>query len=316
MDKKAQATSVKLRSGSQTQTLDSPKVNKSQGEKVDKGKDPKQPSITEYQSDPEKGPGEEVKALRKEMKAYFEELDKKMASRFNSIDSKFAGIFESLKGEVSQLRSEIAESKEETAGISTKVKEIERSLEYQAEEVRSMKVLQAEGIEKGIEKVESDLNRKITELNNKLLLLEKHDRKYNLLFYGIQEEQGEDVIEKLKVIFINDLEIDEDKVESMYFAHGHRLPSRGQGPRPIILRFIAYEDRELVLANAKKLVGTRRRILADLPETMKIERNRLAKRAYDFRKKDQLQTRIRDRGLEVFLETRKLTTDTWVKRVV
>lgn len=77
MDKKAQVTNVKLRSGSQTQTLDSPKVNKSQGEKADKGKDPKQPSITEYQSDPEKGPGEEVKALRKEMKAYFEELDKR-----------------------------------------------------------------------------------------------------------------------------------------------------------------------------------------------------------------------------------------------
>lgn len=311
MEKKAQNQSLKnLRSGSQTQ--DSPKQNRNQAEKTDKGRDPKQTSITEYQSDPDRGPGEEVKALRKEVKAYFEELDRKMASRFSSIDSKFTGIFESLKGEVAQLRTEVTESKEETAGISAKVSEIERSLEFQAEELRCIKVSQTEGIEKA----KSDLNQKISELNSKLLLLEKHDRKYNLLFYGIQEEPGEDVIEKLKTMFINDLEIDEDKVESMYFAHGHRLPSRGQGPKPIILRFISYEDRELVLSNARKLVGSRRRILVDLPEPMKIERNRLAKRAYDFRKKDQLQTRIRDKGLEVYIETRKLSTDSWVKRVV
>lgn len=311
MDKKAQNQSLKnLRSGSQTQ--DSPKQNKNQAEKTDKVRDPKQTSITEYQSDPEKGPGEEVKALRKEMKAYFEELDRKMASRFSSIDSKFTGIFESLKGEVAQLRSEVTESKEETAGISAKVTEIERSLEFQAGELRSIKVTHTEGIEKA----KLDLNKKISELNSKLLLLEKHDRKYNLLFYGIQEEPGEDVIDKLKTMFINDLEIDEDRVESMYFAHGHRLPSRGQGPKPIILRFISFEDRELVLSNARKLAGSRRRILVDLPEPMKIERNRLAKRAYDFRKKDQLQTRIRDKGLEVFIETRKLSTDSWVKRVV
>ena len=98
--------------------------------KTDKGRDPKQTSITEYQSDPDRSPGEEVKALRKEVKAYFEEVDRKMASRFSSIDSKFTGIFESLKGEVAQLRTEVTESKEETAGMSAKVSEIERSLEF------------------------------------------------------------------------------------------------------------------------------------------------------------------------------------------
>ena len=129
MEKKAQIQSLKnLRSGSQTQ--DSPKQNRNQAEKTDKGRDPKQTSITEYQSDPDRSPGEEVKALRKEVKAYFEEVDRKMASRFSSIDSKFTGIFESLKGEVAQLRTEVTESKEETAGMSAKVSEIERSLEF------------------------------------------------------------------------------------------------------------------------------------------------------------------------------------------
>ncbi|MEW8548153.1 MAG: hypothetical protein AB2693_32015, partial [Candidatus Thiodiazotropha sp.] len=95
MEKKAWNSIVKgLRSSSVT--TDSPKQNKIQAEKVekkttdksDKGRDPKQTSITDYQSDTEKGSGEEVKALRKEMKAYFEELDKKMAGRFSSIDIK------------------------------------------------------------------------------------------------------------------------------------------------------------------------------------------------------------------------------------
>ena len=34
-------------------------------------------------------------------------------------------------------------------------------------------------------------------LENKLLLQKKHDRKYNLLFYSIQNEQDEDTTDKL-----------------------------------------------------------------------------------------------------------------------
>lgn len=89
-----------------------------------------------------------------------------------------------------------------------------------------------------------------------------------------------------------------------------------EGPKPIILRFASFGDRDLVLSLAYKLAGSKRRILADIPVFMKKERGRLAKEAYNIRHNEEMQTRIRDRGLTVFLEVRKKTEDPWVKRDV
>ena len=75
------------------------------------------------------------------------------------------------------------------------------------------------------------------------------------------------------------------------------------------MRFAAYEDRELVLANAYKLAGTKRKILSDLPVVMKKERGRLASEAYKIRHDEELQTRIKDKGLDVYLEVRKESSD-------
>lgn len=49
---------------------------------------------------------------------------------------------------------------------------------------------------------------------------------------------------------------------------------------------------------------------------MKKERGRLAKVAYNIRQSEQMQTRIRDKGLAVFLEVRKNKDDQWVRRDV
>ena len=160
------------------------------------------------------------------------------------------------------------------------------------------------------------IDERIEELNTKLLLLEKQDRKYNLLIYEIPEENNEDVCEKMRELFVNDLQISPSKVDNMYFAHGHRLLTKAKtGPRPIILRFTSFGDRDLVLANAPKLAGTRRRILSDLPVKMKEERGKLASEAFRLRKEEKLQTRIKERGLIITLEVRKDRLDPWVKRI-
>ena len=50
------------------------------------------------------------------------------------------------------------------------------------------------------------------------------------------------------------------------------------------------------------------------PVQMKNERGRLAKVAYKIRKEEKMQTRIKDKGLEVYLEVRKDENDLWAKR--
>ena len=103
----------------------------------------------------------------------------------------------------------------------------------------------------------------------------------------------------------------------MYFAHGHRLMSKSPGPKPIILRFTSFADRELVLSQAYRYAGRKKRVLVDLPEAMKRERNRLAKIAYDIRQSEEMKTRIRDKGLDMILEVKeKGTNNPWKKRVV
>ena len=37
-------------------------------------------------------------------------------------------------------------------------------------------------------------------------------------------------------LFVDDLELDFSRVNNMYFAHGHRIPSEIPSPKPIILR--------------------------------------------------------------------------------
>ena len=82
----------------------------------------------------------------------------------------------------------------------------------------------------------------------------------------------------------------------------------------MIIRFSSWDDRELVLSYAKNLLNTGKRILTDLPTKMKIERNRIANIAYQIRKGKELQTRIKDKGLDLYLEVRKNKAAKWVRR--
>ena len=123
-----------------------------------------------------------------------------------------------------------------------------KSFNFHAAKVEDMEKDQND---KGL-KLERDLTEKIEELDRKLLQLEKQDRIYNLIFYGIAEERQEKLYEKMRNFFIEYLEIDPDRVRQIHFSNGHRLPvdSKFVGPKPITMRFSSYHDRELVLSYA------------------------------------------------------------------
>jgi hypothetical protein len=55
-------------------------------------------------------------------------------------------------------------------------------------------------------------------------------------------------------------------------------------------------------------------VLDDLPVSMKEERFLLSHVAYKIRKNEKLQTRIRDDGAHMMLETRKSISDKWSRR--
>lgn len=237
-----------------------------------------------------------------------------ITNKIEELDSKFSAMFTEYKTDIQAVRTQIDTVKNDLSDVSVKVTSLETSVEFHSEQQKE----DYDNQKRNLNKIKAEIDTKMQEMNNKLLLMEKHERKYNLLFYGFPEEKrGENVYDKMRNIFVQDLKLDSYRVNDMYIAHAHRLPSENKGgPKPLIMRFAAYEDRELVLSNAYKLAGTKRRIVSDLPVVMKKERGRLATAAYKIRHDEELQTRIKDKGLDVFLEVRKESSDNWVKRVV
>ena len=217
---------------------------------------------------------EEMKEMMKEMnqcitKHVSTSVTASITSKIEELDSKFSTMFSEYKTDLQSLKLEVDTVKNDLSDVSDKVIALETSVEFTNGQQKDSDEKQT----RNMNKMKADIDTKIQELNQKLLLMEKHERKYNLLFYGFAEEKtGERVFDKMRNVFVDDLRLDSYRVDNTYFAHAHRLPAeRNDGPRPLIMRLAAYEDRELVLANAYKLAGTKRRILSDLPVVMKKE---------------------------------------------
>ena len=306
---------------------DSPK-NTVKIAQLEKSKEPREPEIRSFfgqagdSKSESKSMVSEFNSFKEEMRTMITNMNDsittnvsgKISNKIEALENKFSIMFNEFRADIQTLKSDMTKVKADMDKMSDQVKDIEKSLEFQSSKVRENDEKQ----EKTLSTLKAEIDTKMQELNQKLLLMEKHERKYNLLFYGFPEEQrGENIYDKMRNVFIEDLQLDPNKVDNMYCAHAHRLPAENQeGPRPLIIRFASYADRELVLANSYKLAGSRRRILPDLPVIMKKERSRLAREAYTIRKNENMQTRIRDRGLEVYLEVRKESTDRWAKRTV
>ena len=161
------------------------------------------------------------------------------------------------------------------------------------------------------------------ELNDKILQLEIHDRKMNLLIYGVQSKREENVINEVRNI-IKDLGFSDAQTQNIFISNAHRLPRRavpvateqggGRGPDPIIVRFGAMIDRDSVLQAYQRMNTTRNRtdtrrpkyrIVTDLPAPLKQKRFMLEQKAYQLRKNENKSTRIKLIGVNLHLEARE-----------
>lgn len=248
--------------------------------------------------------------FKEEIRAMFKKLDDSIDVKITKLETKFTGVFEELKEEMGNMKNNIEKNETDIVAINEKLVEYEDSIEFNSGMIKEKEEKQM----KALEKTEKRLDGKIKELNSKLMLLEKQDRKYNLLFYGIPEEINEKLYDKMRSFFVTDLGIEKEKALNIHFVNCHRYPTKNKGPNPVILRFSNFDDRQLVLSHAKNLLKTGKRILTDLPTQMKKERNRIANIAYQIRKGEEMQTRIKDKGLDLYLEVRKEKKDAWVRR--
>lgn len=232
---------------------------------------------------------------------------------------------EDLQRNLTQLSTRICgkldQLSDDVNAMNKKFDELESSVKFNSAKITEMETEE-------LPKMKAMLGEKIEKLEEKLILLEIHNRKSNLLFYGVESQQGEDIYSTLRSTFIN-LGIEKRVADGILIANAHRLPRRNatvEGPVPIIARFCYMRERDLVLGayenqqrqpqrgitdGAPTQPRPRISVRTDLPPTLKARRGTLSSVAYKMRKDRGLSTKIAVQGARVILQWREKGSSKW-----
>ncbi|CAC5402932.1 unnamed protein product [Mytilus coruscus] len=202
----------------------------------------------------------------------------KFCEKLDTVEHKFSNLVQEVEQDVKKL--EVSKTDQEIKELRQDHDELQRGVEAMELNVQSLEQL----------------------------LLEKHDRKYNVLMYGMPVKCDENIWDVFDNLMINYLKTDKPKVDSFSLANGHRIPARqnireSKRPNPMIIRFIHNADKQFFLSHGSNLAGKNICMVDDLPPCMKEARNELARIGYKIRSEEKLKTRIRHSGVTVILET-------------
>ena len=213
----------------------------------------------------------------------------------------------------SQINKTLSGIKQEIVEISKRVDDVESMAAIHEGEVKDLR--------SEVDTLKIKLSEQAKDFEKNLLWKEMHDRKTNLLFYGIQEVPNENSERVVRTLLSNELHFSDSSVENIYFKAVHRLPRKPfpgdptpNAPAPIIASFLSISDRDMVLNASRFLKGKRMSIRTDLPAKLKKQRAILYRKSREIFQSEKVQTRVRQTGIDHVLETRANTSSPWVKR--
>ena len=225
--------------------------------------------------------------------AKLSKLDKRDESelRLNNLSTSVSSIEMSM----SQLEKEVSVLDTRTKTIDKSVDELKESLCFCEDEISKLK---------NAYDIKDNCSSNNDELRKQILYLETYSRRENLKFVGIPEKSSsndnisdagegssEDTAAVIYKFMANELSMAEPH-KKIEFQRIHRLgrPNR-KSPRPILVRFLRYSDRQKVQELARsKLKGTNYAVYEDIPKEL-----------YDLRKAKMSKFKgAKSRGLKVF----------------
>ena len=147
-----------------------------------------------------------------------------------------------LMSDLNLLKDRVPSNADTLLGISTKQESFARNFDKVDGEIHDINC-KIEEMEQGM----ANNTFMINSLYERLLALERYSRGFNLRFYKVPEQTGEDCIVTLGKIISKDLK------QKPVIENAHRVgPSRDDGsPRPIIAKFLYRPDRRDILRNKK-----------------------------------------------------------------
>jgi len=200
------------------------------------------------------------------------------------------------------------EIKKAIGELQDQVKEHDKAIRFQDKEIESNKNY--------TKQIKNELDGKISEMKKDAIRSGIHNRKRNLLFYGIPLQGSldkEDTETVVRNILQDKLKLEKTLVDKMTFTACHRLqPRKDSAPPAIIIVVHMLKDRQLIFNSTKNIPkDSQITVRQDLPVELKIKRSKLAKLAFTLRKDKNFQTRIKLYDVELKLEVRKNKMDSW-----
>ncbi|KAK6175831.1 hypothetical protein SNE40_014214 [Patella caerulea] len=126
----------------------------------------------------------------------------------NRVCSKIEELKTEMKVEIRGIQNEILQIKET-------VKENEKKIIGNEEKIKC--------IEETLPQNQNNLLKKIKLLEEEILVKEIHDRKRNLLIYGVKEEKEENIQEVVTHFLLTSLELSKEEVMKIKLCAAHRL---------------------------------------------------------------------------------------------
>ena len=171
-----------------------------------------------------------------------------------------------LTSRLGNFESTIDKMREDARAVDSSIKGIDESLTHLNKEVEELRG------------TVEDKDKQIEYLHTQHLYLESYSRRENLKF---SEKEGKDAVGAIDVLrdFLHDVLGFGVPKRNMEFQREHRFSKSVRGkPRPILARFLHYQDHETVLRARFELKDTEYMILQDFPqEIMKRRRKQMPK---------------------------------------
>ena len=232
-----------------------------------------------------------------------------------AMEPTLADLQKSLKESSSKVCAKLDDIHADIASMKKNLSDLQATVDDNSARVLDLETNKLPNMEKRLKK-EIDL------LKEKLTISEIYQRKSNLLFYGLQKKQNENVESVLREAFVA-LGLSEEEAQSIALVNAHRLPSKrdktNNAPEPIIAKFVYMPQRNRLLSAFERKPqrpgsdrpNPRISVRTDLPPALKAERAILATKAYKFRKEDNLSTKIVIVGSRVVLFTKARNATEW-----
>ena len=203
--------------------------------------------------------GKEQKRLEEERKEMFEShqsIIRKLISDNNILMNQ---RLDKIYNEINELKSSIETTDTVVLTHTKDIKDIKTKLKTVKTNETAVRNLQ-------------ELTENVKE---KLIDLENRSRRNNLRIDGVPESQNEtwkDCQEKIKTLFTNELKL-KDKIN---IERAHRTgKSTSEKPKTIVIKLLSYQDKTLILKNAKRLRGSGIYINEDFAKETVEKRKRL-----------------------------------------